>query len=66
MKSFNVACWNLQGLKFSAFGLQSRNPDFLKVIDDIDIVVLQETWSRGDVSTGCPLGYREIILPSTK
>ena len=62
MKSFYVEF--LQGLKSSAFGLKSRNPDFLKEIDDV--VVLQETWCRGDVSTGCPLGYREIIIPSTK
>ena len=53
-------------MKSSAFGLKSRNPDFLKEIDDVDIVVLQETWCRGDVSTGCPLGYREIIMPSPK
>ena len=65
-KEKKVACWNLRGLKSSAFGLKSKNPDFLKEIDDVDIVVLQETWCRGDVSTGCPLGYREIIIPCTK
>ena len=31
-----------------------------------DIVILQETWYKGDGSTGCPLGYRELVVPSTK
>jgi hypothetical protein len=46
MKSFYVACWNLQGSKCSAFGLKSRNPEFLKEIDDVDIVELQELSTR--------------------
>ncbi len=33
---------------------------------DLDVIILQETWCRGDESTGCPSGYREIILSSVK
>ena len=66
MKSFTVSCWNIQGLRSSAFGLKSKNPDFTREIADSDVVILQETWSRGDEPTGCPYGYREIIVPSTK
>jgi hypothetical protein len=42
-----------------AFGLKSRNPDFTKEIGNTDIVILQETWYRGDGPTGCPLGYMD-------
>ncbi|XP_051235072.1 uncharacterized protein LOC127351510 [Dicentrarchus labrax] len=65
MKSFTITCWNIQGLRSSAFGLKSRNSDFNRELKDSDIV-LQETWCREDVSTGCPHGYTEIIIPSTK
>ena len=30
------------------------------------MVILQETWYRGDGPTGCPPGYRELVVPSTK
>jgi len=33
---------------------------------DSDIIILQETWNVRDLSTGCPIGFREIVLPSTK
>jgi hypothetical protein len=56
---------NIQGLKSSAFGLKRRNLDF-KEIRNTDVVILQETWYRGDGPTGCPLGYRELVVPSTK
>ncbi len=65
-KSFIISCWNIQGLRSSAFGLKSRTPDFNRQLEKSDIIVLQETWSRGDMPTGCPLGYREVIFPSTK
>ena len=48
-----------------AFGLKRRNLDF-KEIRNTDVVILQETWYRGDGPTGCPLGYRELEVPSTK
>uniref|UniRef100_A0A9J8AFQ2 ribonuclease H n=1 Tax=Cyprinus carpio carpio TaxID=630221 RepID=A0A9J8AFQ2_CYPCA len=66
MKSLSISLWNIQGLKSSIFGLKSKNPDFMREIDDLDIIILQETWCRGDESTGCPSGYREIILSSVK
>ena len=65
-KAFTISSWNIQGLRSSAFGLKSRNPDFTKEIGNTDIVILQETWYRGDGPTGCPLGYRELVVPSTK
>lgn len=53
-------------MRSSAFGIKSRNPDFITEISDTDIVVLQETWNRGHDPTGCPANYRELIVPSTK
>ncbi len=66
MKSLNISLWNIQGLKSSVFGLKSKNPDFMREIHDLDVIILQETWCRGDESTGCPSGYRETILSSVK
>ncbi|XP_037603419.1 uncharacterized protein LOC119475038 isoform X2 [Sebastes umbrosus] len=64
----NLLCSHLigQGLRSYAFDLKSRTPDFTKELEDADVFVLQETWSRGDTSTGCPVGYVEIVFPSTK
>jgi len=64
-KAFIISCWNIQGLRSSTFGLKSRNTDFNSEIKNSDIIILQETWSR-DGPTGCPKGYRELIIPSTK
>jgi hypothetical protein len=60
-KAFTISSWNNRGLRSSAFGLKSRNLDFIK-----EIVILQEIWYRLDGPTGCPLGYRELVVPSTK
>jgi hypothetical protein len=57
--------WKIQGLRFSAFGLKSSNPDYIKEIGNTYIVILQETWYRENESTGCPSGYRELVVPST-
>ncbi len=65
-KSLVISCWNVQGQRSSSFGLKSRTPDFIRELGDADVIVLQETWSRGDSSTGCPINYREIVFPSTK
>ncbi|XP_041955681.1 uncharacterized protein LOC121714729 [Alosa sapidissima] len=64
--SFRICTWNIQGLNSALFGLKSQNPEFIKAIKDIDIIILQETWYRGGEITGCPPGYREIIVPSIK
>ncbi len=64
MKSLRISLWNIQGLKSSVFGLKSKNPDFMREIHDLDVIILQEIWCRGEESTGCPSGYREIILSS--
>lgn len=66
MTSFCISLWNIQGLNSSLFGLKSRNPEFLKEIRQIDLLILQETWCRGDEPTGCPPGYKELVVPSTK
>ena len=58
--------WNIQGLNSAAFGLKSSNTEFQKSIKEMDIIILQETWSRADTITRCPPNYREIILPSQK
>ncbi len=58
--------WNIQGLNSSAFGLKSLNTEFQKSIKEMDIIILQETWSRADAITHCPPNYRETILPSQK
>ena len=65
-KCFTIACWNIQGLRSFALGTKCRDKDFLRDVGDCDVIILQETWSRGEESTGCPPGYREIIIPSTK
>ena len=66
-KAFPISSWNIQVLRSSAFGLKSRNRDFTKEIRNTDIVILQETWfRRGDGPTGYSLGYRELVVPSTK
>ena len=61
-KALTISSWNIQGLRSSAFGLKSRNPEF----GNTDIVILQVTWYRGDGHTGYPPGYRELVVPSTK
>ena len=65
-KAFTISSWNTQGLRSSVIGLKSRNSDFTKEIRNTDIVILQETWYRGDGPTGCPLGYWELEVPSAK
>ena len=61
-----MSYWNIQDLRSSVFGLKSRNPDFIKEIGSTDIVILQETWYKGDRPSVCPLGNRELQVPSTK
>ncbi len=46
--------------------LRAQHSDFKREIQNSDIIILQETWNVRDLSTGCPIGFREIILPSTK
>ena len=43
-----------------------KTSDFIRELENADVFILQETWCRGDVSTGCPSGYIEIMSPSTK
>ena len=66
MSSFNISCWNIQGLWSSVFGLKSTDPEFLKNISDAHILFFVETWCREDTVTHCPSGYGEIIVPSIK
>ncbi len=62
--SLKISCWNIQGLRSSIFGVKSQHSDFKREIQNSDIIILQETWNVRDLSTGCPIGFREIILPS--
>ncbi len=66
LKWLSISMWNIQGLNSTAFGLKSLNTEFQNSIKEMDIVILQETWSRADTITHCPPNYREIILPSQK
>ena len=66
MRSFSISSWNIQGLYSSILGAKSSNAEFIKMIDNQDIIVLLETWCRSAVDTYCPSGYREILLPSLK
>ncbi len=43
--------WNIQGFNSTAFGLKSLNTEFQKSIKEMDIIILQETWSRADAIT---------------
>ncbi len=61
-----ISMWNIQGLNSSAFGQKSLNTEFQKSINEMDIIIPQETWSRADATTHCPPNYKEIILPSQK
>ncbi len=52
--TLSISMWNIQGLNSSAFGLKSLNTEFQKSIKEMDIIILQETWSRADAITHCP------------
>ena len=66
MCSFQINCWNIQGLHSSTFELKSRNPEFIKSIKDVDIIVLTETWRQNDLLTHCLPAYNEVTVPSVK
>ena len=68
-RSTNISLHSkIQGLRSSAFGLKSRNQTSKKLEKQTlsSDKKLQETWYKGDGPTGCPLGYRELVVPSTK
>ena len=64
--SFSVSSWNIQGICSSVFGLKSTNPDFLKNIRNVDIMILNETWNQNQNQSNCPNDYIELIIPSVK
>ncbi len=66
MKSFKISCWNIQGLHSSTFGNKSADQDLLSSVTDMDICIFHETWSRSNEALHCPIGYKEIIVPSLK
>lgn len=66
MRSLTISSWNIQGLYSSHFGYKTTNPELIKNIKGQDIIILLETWCRGDIDTQCPSGYRESLLPSIK
>jgi len=66
MKSFKISCWNVQGLHSSTFGNKTADQDLLSSVRDMDICIFHETWCRSNEALHCPIGYKEIIVPSTK
>lgn len=66
MSSFHIGCWNIQGLYSSTFGMKTGNPEFLKSIEDTDIMILTETWYQKDAFIHCPSVYHEVMVPSVK
>ncbi len=46
--TLSISMWNIQGFNSTAFGLKSLNTEFQKSIKEMDIIILQETWSRAD------------------
>lgn len=65
-KSFLISYWNIQGLRSFAFGFKSKTLDFKRHLGNAHIFILQETSCNGDILTGCPKGYRELVIPSIK
>ncbi len=66
MKSFKISCWNIQGLHSSTFGNKSADQDLLSSVTDMDICIFHETWCCSNEALHCPIGYKEIIVPSLK
>ncbi len=66
MKSFKISCWNIQGLHSSTFGNKSADQDLLSSVTDMDICIFHETWCRSNEALHCPIGYKEMIVPSLK
>jgi len=66
MRSLHISCWNIQGLHSSTFELKSEDPEFIKSIKDVDLIILTETWCKNDSLIHCPPGYNEIMVPSIK
>ncbi len=67
MKSLNISLWNIQGLKSSVFGLKSKNPDFMREIHDLDVIILQENLVLEGMSPlAVPQDTEKIILSSVK
>ena len=65
MIKISFSLWNIQDIK-SLFGYKSKNKEFTNNTKDIDIIILQETWSKSDSVTHRPTNYKETIIPSVK
>ena len=44
-----LSCWNVSGLKNSAFGYKLNDPDFLNQINECHIISLSEVWGCDDI-----------------
>ena len=51
MKSLSICMWNIQGLKYSTFGLKKLAPEFIANLIDIDTMVRKH-------------GVKLILLPT--
>ncbi len=66
MSSFKITSYNIQGMFSSAFGEKITNSDFVNIVNNSDIIILLETWSRSDSKSYTPPNYRELRIPSIK
>lgn len=64
--SFSLSSWNIQGLYSSTFGLKTSHPEFIDSINNIDLIILHETWRHDNTPSNCPSNYNELSLPSLK
>lgn len=50
----------------STFGLKTSNHEFIDSINNIDLIILHETWRHDNTPSNCPSNYNELSLPSLK
>ena len=62
--SFSISSWNIQGLYSTAFGDKTIDPEFVKSVNNLDIIILHETWNHSYLLSDCPNNYIEFSVPS--
>lgn len=48
------------------FGLKTTSSEFIDSINNINLIILHETWRHDNISSNCPSNYTELSLPSLK
>ena len=64
--SFSISSWNIQGLYSTTFGDKTSDPEFVKSVNNLDIIIIHETWNYSDLLSNCPNNYIEFSVPSVK